>query len=324
MTKTFRLLLALCCAALLSMSSLALAAAPKTYTQVPGYTRLQVGQFEVTALFDGVIDIDTKLLKNTKPAELDALLARMFVGNPKMQTAVIAFLVNTGKELVLVDTGMGGHRGPALGHIAQNLRAAGYSPEQVDAIVLTHMHGDHMGGMTDAAGTPMFPKAKVLVAEQESAFWLSQHSADAAPKDKQMYFAFARKMAAPYLAAGRWSTFAEGSVLVPGITAVNTWGHTPGHTAVAVESEGQKLLIVGDLVHAHAVQFARPGVSIEYDVDQTKAIAARRAVFKDAAAGKYLLGGMHLPFPGLGHVRAEGEDAFAWVPLEFAPLKPAK
>jgi glyoxylase-like metal-dependent hydrolase (beta-lactamase superfamily II) len=308
-------------ALVLSLGAHAFAAGPKT--QVPGYYRMQIGTIQVTAIFDGAIDIDTALLKNTTPEELKPLLARMFVGNPKMPTAVNTYVVDTGKEVLLIDTGMGAFRGPALGHVEENLRAAGYAPGQIDKVLLTHIHGDHVGGLTDAAGAARFPKATVVVAQEEAAYWLSPRNAAAAPKEKQPYFTFARNMAAPYIASGRWNTFAQGATLAPGVRSEPTFGHTPGHTAYAIESDGQKLLIVGDMVHAHAVQFARPGVSIEFDVDQRKAIAARRAVFKAVAAEGCLMGGMHLPFPGVGHVRAEGEDAYAWVPVEFTPAIPA-
>ena len=148
-------------------------------------------------------------------------------------------------------------------------------------------------------------------------FWLSQKVADSAATKNQPYFKMARDVAAPYLASGQWKTFTEGSVLVPGIKAVKANGHTPGHTAYAVESKGQKLLIWGDLVHAHAVQFVRPGVSIEFDSDQKQAIATRRRIMKAMAASKSLVAGMHLPFPGIGHVRADGIGRYSWVPIEF-------
>ncbi|WP_255210995.1 hypothetical protein [Methylogaea oryzae] len=126
------------------------------------------------------------------------------------------------------------------------------------------------------------------------------------------------------MASGQWTTFTPGSELVPGVTSVKADGHTPGHTAYAVESDGQKLLIWGDLVHAHAVQFAKPGVSVEFDIDQKQAIATRLRIMKAMAASKSLVAGMHLPFPGIGHVRADGKDRYSWVPIEFTPLaKPA-
>jgi glyoxylase-like metal-dependent hydrolase (beta-lactamase superfamily II) len=323
MPKLFRYILALGAAALVGLAPLAQAEAPKVQTQVPGYYRTQLGQFEITALYDGAIELDTKLLKNTSAADLNRLLSRMFVGNPKMQTAVNAYLINTGNHLVLVDTGAAKLFGPSLGYVLQNMKAAGYEPAQVDTVIITHLHADHVGGLNDASGQPLFPKAKILVSQADSDFWLSQKVADSAPKEVQGFFKMARDSAAPYLASGQWATFTEGSDLVPGIQAVKANGHTPGHTAYAIESEGKKLLIWGDLVHAHAVQFARPGVSIEFDIDQKQAIATRRSIMKAAAASKTLVAGMHLPFPGIGHVRADGKDRYSWVPIEFGPLPKA-
>jgi glyoxylase-like metal-dependent hydrolase (beta-lactamase superfamily II) len=310
-------------AVLIGLVSLARAEAPKAGTQVPGYYRIQLGQFEITALYDGAIELDTKLLKNVNDTDLQRLLSRNFVGNPKMQTAVNAYLVNTGSHLVLVDTGAAQLFGPSLGYVLENMKAAGYQPDQVDTVVITHLHGDHMGGLNDAGGQPLFQKARILVAKADSDFWLSQKVADGAKADLQPFFKMARDSAAPYLTSGQWVTFTEGEVLVPGIQAVKANGHTPGHTAYAVESEGQKLLIWGDLVHAHAVQFARPGVSIEFDIDQKQAVVTRRSIMKAMAASKSLVAGMHLPFPGIGHVRANGKGSYSWVPIEFGPLAKA-
>lgn len=320
MFKLFQYILALGAIALMGFTPLAQAEAPKVQTQVPGYYRTQLGQFEITALYDGAIELDTKLLKNAKAADLQRLLSQMFVGNPKMQTAVNAYLINTGSHLVLIDTGASKLFGPSLGFVLQNLKAAGYEPAQVDTVIITHLHGDHMGGLNDTGGQPLFPKAKIFVSQEDNDFWLSQKVADGSPSERQPFFKMARDSAAPYLASGQWKTFTEGSVLVPGIQAVKANGHTPGHTAYAVESEGQKLLIWGDLVHAHAVQFARPGVSIEFDIDQKQAIATRRSIMKAMAASKSLVAGMHLPFPGIGHVRADSKGSYSWVPIEFAPM----
>lgn len=294
--------------------------APMVQSQVPGYYRLQLGQFEVTALYDGAIELDAKLLKNAKSGDLQRLSSRMFVGNPKMTTAVNAYLVNTGSHLVLVDTGAGKLLGPTLGFVLENMRAAGYEPGQVDTVVITHLNVDHMGALEDADGRPVFPNARVLVSEEDNGYWLSQQAADAAPPALQPFFKMARDVAAPYLASGQWATFSEGSVLVPGIRAVSAFGHSPGHTAYAVESDGKKLLIWGDVVHAHAVQFARPGVSIEFDIDRKSAVATRRSLMKNMASSRSLVAGAHLPFPGIGHIRAEGKGGFSWVPIEFAPM----
>ena len=320
MSRFIRLILTVAGITLLGFATLAHAEAPKVQTQVPGYYRMVLGQFEITALYDGALELDTKLLHNTTPTELNRLLARMFVGNPKMQTAVNAYLVNTGEHLVLVDAGAAKLFGPSLGFILQNMKAAGYEPAQVDTVIITHMHRDHIGGLADAEGKPLFPKAKILVAKEDSDYWLSQKVADAAPAKVQPMFQTARDIAGLYQKSGQWQTFTEGSVLVPGIKAVRANGHTPGHTAFSVESGGQKLLIWGDLVHAHAVQFADPWVSIEFDIDEKQAIATRKSIFKTMAISKSLVAGMHLPFPGIGHVRADGKGSYSWVPIEFAPL----
>lgn len=298
----------------------AYAGAEMARTQVPGYYRLQLGTFEVTALYDGSLGADVKVLKNTTPAELEHLLSRMFVGYPEVQTAVNAYLVNTGTNLVLVDAGAAKLYGPTLGFVVQNLKAAGYNPAQVDTVVITHLHADHVGGLNDASGQPVFPNATILSPQADNDYWLSQEIADRSPTEMRASFKMMRDAAAPYLATGKWRSFAPDSVLVPGIRAVEANGHTPGHTAYAIESKGENLLIWGDVVHAHAVQFANPGVSIEWDTDQEQAIVTRRKLMDMMAKSKSLVAGMHLPFPGIGHVRADGKDRYSWIPIEFAPM----
>ena len=283
--------------------------APQAGTQVPGYHRTMLGQFEVTALFDGAIELDPKLLTNMQQADIQKLLASRFVGTSKMQTAVNGYLINTGSRLVLVDAGAGALYGQALGYMVQNMKAAGYEPGQVDAVVITHLHGDHFGGIRHADGKPAFPKASIHVDKTDNDYWLSKKNAEAAPAHRQRHFRNAREISAPLIASGKWKTFTTGTELVPGIRAVLAPGHTPGHTSFAVESQGQKLLIWGDLVHSHAVQFAHPDVAIEFDYDQKQAVETRRAVFKQMAQSRDLVAGMHLPFPGIGHVGTDGVGA---------------
>ena len=312
-----RLLLA---ALIACFASLSFAGAPQQKTQVPGYYRFMVGGFEVTALYDGYIDLDSALLKNTSPKEVQSLLARMFLKGPKVQTAVNAYLVNTGEKLVLVDAGAAKGFGPTLGYIGDNLKAAGYDAAKVDVVLITHLHGDHVNGLLTVDGKMAFPNAEVWSAQPDSDFWLSLEVAGKAPQDFQPFFKMARDAAAPYQQAGKWKTFGSDQDIVPGIASVAARGHTPGHSAYLLSSGQQQLLIWGDLVHNHAVQFARPHVAIEFDVDKKQAVLARKALFARAAKGKLLVGGMHLPFPGIGHVRAEGKG-YAWVPIEFGPIR---
>ncbi|UCV21571.1 MBL fold metallo-hydrolase [Ferribacterium limneticum] len=305
---------------LLVASSFATAEAPQQKTQVPGYYRLMLGSFEVTALYDGAIDLDEKLLKSIAKRDIQRLLARQFLKGPKVQTAVNAYLVNTGNKLVLVDAGAAKLFGPGLGNIVDNLKAAGYTPEQVDTVLVTHLHGDHVNGLVSAEGKAVFTKAEVWSAKADNDFWLSEEIAAKAPTEAQGFFKMARDAAAPYLAAGKWKTFDSDRELLAGVSSVDTHGHTPGHASYLFQSGDQRLLILGDLVHNHAVQFARPEVAIEFDVDPKQAVITRKRIFFQAAKEKLMVAGMHLPFPGIGHVRKETAGGYAWVPAEFAPL----
>ncbi|SOZ17606.1 putative metallo-beta-lactamase; putative exported protein [Cupriavidus taiwanensis] len=291
-------------------------------TQVPGYYRMMIGQLEVTALYDGYIDLDPKLFKYTSAREVQSLLARMFVAStPGMQTAVNAYLIHTGSRLVLVDTGAAGCFGPTLGRIGENLRAAGYAPEQVDTVLLTHLHGDHACGLaTD--GKAAFPNATVYVDKADLDYWLSDANAAAAPKEAQGLFAMARAAIAPYQAAQRLRTFngGAGSELVPGVRVVPANGHTPGHSGYLFTSGNDSLLLWGDIVHNHALQLRRPQVAIEFDVDSHQAVITRKRILEQAARGRLWVGGAHMPFPGLGHVRRD-TAGYTWVPAEYGPIR---
>ncbi len=290
-------------------------------TQVPGYYRQALGDFTVTALYDGYIDLAPKLLHGLRDTQIQSLLARMFIAHEKgVQTAVNAYLIHTGEHLVLVDTGAASCFGPTLGQVQANLKAAGYRLEDVDTVLLTHLHGDHLCGVLDAQGQTAFPNATVWAAQKDADFWLSQAVADAAPEGMKGFFKMSRDAAAPYQAAGRFKTFQSGETLLPGLSVVPTNGHTPGHTSFLFESKGQKLLVWGDIVHSHSVQFAHPEVSLEFDVDQKQAIATRKALFQKAAAAGWWIGGAHLPFPGLGHIRKDPKG-YAWVPVEYGPIR---
>ncbi|HIV70740.1 MAG TPA: MBL fold metallo-hydrolase [Candidatus Aquabacterium excrementipullorum] len=307
-------------AALLPFASMPVQAeAPQLKTQVPGYYRHALGDFEVTVLHDGQIKLDTKILKNLRAGEMQKLLALQFRDNPT-PTAVNAFLVNTGKQLVLVDTGAAKVFGPTLGQVVANLKAAGYDPAQVDAVLLTHLHGDHAGGLLGADGQRVFPKATVYVAQAEANYWLAADAIAKAPEAMKGFFKIAQDATAPYAQAGALKTFTGTTEVLPGFKALPAPGHTPGHTGYLIESKGHRLLVWGDLVHNVAIQLPHPDVTIEFDTDAAVAARTRKALLSWTAKDAGLLvGGMHLPFPGLGHVREEGRGRYSWVPIDFAP-----
>jgi glyoxylase-like metal-dependent hydrolase (beta-lactamase superfamily II) len=296
----------------------AAAGAPQQKTQAPGYYRWMLGDFEVTVLSDGTFPMDAgKILSNISPQHLDAALARSFLKEP-VETSVNGFLINTGSKLVLIDTGAGSLFGPTLGRLLSNLEASGYRPEQVDEIYVTHMHGDHVGGLV-ADGKPAYPNAMVRAAQQEADFWLSKAHMDAAPADSKDGYQSAMNMLNPYVSAGKFKPFAADGELVPGIRAVASPGHTVGHTVYVVESKGQKLVLWGDLMHVAAAQFADPAVTIRFDTDSAMAAAERKKVFGDAAQHGDWVGGAHLSFPGIGHLRAAG-SGYNFVPANYSAL----
>jgi glyoxylase-like metal-dependent hydrolase (beta-lactamase superfamily II) len=303
----------------LALAAGAHAAAPQVKTQAPGFYRTMLGDFEVTALFDGVIELEPKqLLTNTTKTQVGKLLERSFETD-KVPTSVNAYLINTGDKLVLVDTGAADKFGPTLGQLQANLKAAGYQPEQVDMILITHMHGDHVGGLV-VDGKIAFPNATVHAGKEDADFWLSEAVMKKAPADAQMFFQAAQASLNPYVQAGKFKPISGDTEFVPGIKAVAAHGHTPGHTIYTVESKGQKLVLWGDLMHVAAVQFPQPQVTIAFDIDSKSAAAQRKKAYADAVKGRYLVGSAHLPFPGLGHLRADGKG-YQWTPVDYAPVK---
>jgi glyoxylase-like metal-dependent hydrolase (beta-lactamase superfamily II) len=292
----------------------AYAAAPMVKTQAPGYYRMMLGDFEITALSDGTVDLPVDKLLHQKAAKTAQAMARSFLPLP-LELSVNGYLVNTGDKLVLIDTGAASLFGPTLGKLVANLKAAGYQPEQVDEIYITHMHLDHVGGLA-AAGKAAFPNAVVRAEKHDADYWLSKANLEKAPEGQKGMFQGAIASLAPYADAGKLNTFEGNTALVPGIKAVSSYGHTPGHTSYVVESKGQKLVLLGDLVHVAAVQFDDPSVTIDFDSDGKAALAQRKAAFADAARQGYLIGIAHMPFPGLGHLRSNGK-AYQYVPVNY-------
>jgi glyoxylase-like metal-dependent hydrolase (beta-lactamase superfamily II) len=293
----------------------ALATAPMAHTTAPGYYRMMLGDFEVTALSDGTSPMPVQqLLTGITPAQTEQALKAAFQPLP-YEMNFNAFLVNTGSRLVLFDTGAGHLLGKDLGELAARIRACGYQPEQVDDIYITHMHPDHIGGLSEQ-GRRVFPNAVVHANRHDADFWLSEAQRDKAPAAQKEFFDDAMAALKPYIQAGRFKTFSDDAQLAPGIRAVPLAGHTPGHTAYLVESKGRKMLVWGDVIHVPAVQFAQPQVAIHFDIDSPEAVAARERILVEAARNGYLVAGAHLSFPGLGHLRKDG-SGYRWIPVSY-------
>ena len=287
--------------------------------QAPGFYRMMLGDFQITALSDGTLDLPVdKLLQGAKPGEVQRALQRAYLGIP-VETAVNAYLINTGTKLVMVDTGAAGLFGPTLGLTLAHLKAAGHTPEQVDEIYITHLHGDHIGGATSADGKAVFPNAVIRMDKRESDYWLSADNMAKAPASAQDFFKGAMVSAKPYQDAGKLQPFegkAGGVDLVPGVRAVPAYGHTPGHSFYVAESKGQKMVFWGDVMHVAAVQFPDPAVTIGFDSDPKAAAPARKAAFAEAAKAGYYVAVTHVAFPGIGRLRADGKH-YDWIPTNY-------
>ncbi|QPF71638.1 MBL fold metallo-hydrolase [Roseateles sp. DAIF2] len=292
------------------------AAAPQIKAQAPGYYRMMLGDFEVTALNDGTLMLPVdKLLRENQPGQVLRALQQAYLGLP-LETSVNGYLINTGSKLVLIDTGAAGAYGPSTGRLLAHLKAAGYQPEQVDEVYITHLHSDHAGGLL-AEGKLAYPNATLRIARQEAEHWLSEAAMAAAPEAARGGFKAAQAVVKPYQEAGRFKPFDGDVELVPGVRAVATHGHTPGHTVYMVESKGQKLAVWGDLMHVAAVQFPDPTVTITFDSDSAKAMPQRQKAYAAAAEAGYYVAVAHVSFPGIGRLRADGKG-YQWLPANYS------
>ncbi|MBK1890489.1 MBL fold metallo-hydrolase [Undibacterium sp. 14-3-2] len=308
-------------AALSLQAPSAYAEAPKSTTAASGVYRMQLGEFEVSTLSDGTVTIPIdKLLTNIKPAVLAESLKQADLA-PMMETSINTFLINTGSKLILVDTGAGdSFKAPIVakaGRLQQSLKNAGYKAEQVDIVLLTHIHGDHSGGLS-LDGQRLFPNADIYVDEHDAKFWLDRsNEANAAPGQRHG-FAEAEAMLGPYVKAGRLKTFNGAAQITTGVRSRPAYGHTPGHSYYEVESGGQKLLLIGDMIHATATQMAHPETTIVFDVDAMKAREQRTAFLPEVVKQGYWIGTAHISFPGLGHIHHAGKGAYRWQPANYS------
>ncbi len=314
-----RLLLVLS-ASFMLLAATAQAGAPMVKKSGPGYYRMMLGDWEVTALSDGTVALPVnQILQKITAAQVDSALAAQSLVSP-LETSVNGFLINTGAKLILIDTGAAKLFGPTLGNLADNLRASGYTPEQVDEVYVTHMHADHVGGLMNGANRA-FPNAVVRADKADADFWLSKENLDKAPDAMKGFFQGAQASLNPYVSAGKFVAYDGTTELMPGIRAIVTRGHTPGHSVFALENKGQKMVVFGDLMHVAAVQLANPAVTIAFDTDGATAADMRTGLYVEAAREQYIMAVAHVSFPGLGRVMSNGNGGYVWLPVNYSPVK---
>ena len=266
---------------------------------------VSIGALEITPVWDGTLDADLAGIRGLDVDEAHRLIAaeRHVTGVDPMVLPVRAFLVRSADGLTLVDTGSGTTKGPRMGRLPSSLVALGVAPGAIGAIVMTHLHLDHSGGLADPAGRSAFPNARLVMHEAEAAYFLDTPMAALDARSRR-HAELQRALVQPYREQLRRVRDGEGA---GPLTAVLAPGHTPGHTVWIATSGGRSLMVLGDVVHLGAVQLPRPDTAMIYDVDPTLAAATRREILARAARERMLVAGAHLPAPGLGYIVRAGE-----------------
>jgi glyoxylase-like metal-dependent hydrolase (beta-lactamase superfamily II) len=262
---------------------------------------IRVGAFGVTVVSDGVLNSNHDVILGIARAEAERLTGVAY-GQP-LPLDVNCFLIRHGAQLILSDAGSGHTMGPTLGYLPDNLRSIGVDPVSINIVLLTHLHPDHSLGLVDQHGAAVFPNAWLVLHEVEAAFWLDRTPRPDDSERVARNTKAQRLVTAPY--RNRIRRIKDGAVL-PGITAQLRPGHTPGHTNYLIESERERLLLWGDIVHLAAVQMAHPEATLVFDVEPQVARISRARVLDWAAAERIAVAGAHLPFPGIGRVIRAG------------------
>ena len=298
-----------------ALAAPALARAPRPGKQAqPGFYRFKLGAIEITSVSDGTLAFPAETLWLDRAEDARSLLTSTFQPSSPVGLQINTILVNTGDKLVLIDAGCGVDKfQKTTGGLIANLVAAGYAPGDIDTILFTHFHFDHLWGISDRENASLlFPSAEFVATETEFAFWNAPDLADRLPPEQQPRVTQANlKLAHPRLHLIK----AEAEV-APGVTTFGTPGHTPGHIAVNISSGSEELLLTGDVVVNSAVSFLHPEWTFGFDIDVPLATKTRMAFLDRAAADKTLVGSYHLPFPGFGHVVREG-SAYRWLPADW-------
>jgi glyoxylase-like metal-dependent hydrolase (beta-lactamase superfamily II) len=295
------------------------AAAPFARAQGPGVYRTKIGAFEVTALYDGIwyLPIDGKFVRNASGAQVNKALTDAFLPPSILPITITALMVNTGSKLVLIDTGSAGQIVDTAGFMNANLEAAGVKPADIDLILISHFHPDHIDGIKTKDDAKVFPNAQIFVPEPEWTFWMDDGNQSRASGSVLKYFRNARRIFRDI--AREVQRFKPGAELLPGIVSLPAYGHTPGHTAFSIHSGKDSLLVMSDTVR-NPYLFARyPDWQPIFDMDGPGAVKARRHMLDRAAADRMLVEAYHFPFPASGHIRKTGAG-YELAPVMWSPF----
>jgi glyoxylase-like metal-dependent hydrolase (beta-lactamase superfamily II) len=289
----------------------AVAKAPMLNTQAPSFYRFKLGDFEATVVSDGPLPIGpaSRTFRGPAPEDLSRLITDHFLPTDNVVLDQNALVLNTGDRLILIDTGMLSVRRPntATGRLPASLQQAGIDPKDIDAVVLTHPHIDHCGGMVADDGSRMFLNAQVYLQQIDLDYWMDDKRLGTPGEGSALT---ARKNLPPY--RDRLVFIKDGQEVLPGIHAIHTPGHTVGHTAYVISSAGKSVCFIGDVAH-HVILFENPRIEVNFDTDPKQGAETRVKLFDRLATERIPLMVYHMPWPGIGHIAKHG-DGFRYVP----------
>lgn len=281
----------------------------------PGFRRLKVGAMEVIALNDGAVrrPLGEEFVRNAPLEQVKALLASQNLPTDYVDIPFTPYLIVSGGTRYLIDTGFADNGPPTTGRLVANLAAVGYKPEDIDHVIISHYHGDHINGLRKKDGSAMFPKAKLHVPAPEHAFWFDDTKMNAAPPAAQGAFQNARRVIGSFT-PDQIVRFEPGAELAPGIRAEAAFGHTPGMCVFRVSSEGQSFVYVADVTNIPSLFARSPDWAVTFDMDPEMARQTRRRLLRTLAQEKTVMGGFHFPEPALGTLEVAGNG------YQFTPL----
>lgn len=281
----------------------------------PGFRKMKLGAMEIIAINDGALrrPLGEEFVRNAPLEQVKAMLASQNLSPDYVDIPFTPYLIVSGNTRFLIDTGFADNGPPTTGRLAANMAAAGYRPEDIDHVIISHFHGDHINGLVKKDGSLMFPKAKVHVPNPEMAFWMDEAKMAAAPPAAQGGFQNARRVLGK-IPADRLVRFEPGAELAPGIQSSAAFGHTPGMAVFTVRSEGQSFMYTADVTNVPSLFARSPDWAVAFDMDAEMARQTRRRIFDTLVKDKMAMGGFHFPFPALGTLEASGNG------YQFKPM----
>jgi glyoxylase-like metal-dependent hydrolase (beta-lactamase superfamily II) len=279
----------------------------------PSVYRVKLGGFEITTILDGAVQMDGPVGTygmNQSEADVKKFASDHLLPETRFENTFTPVIVNTGKEIILFDTGNGAARRPDAGKLAATLDIAGFKSDQVSIIVITHCHGDHIGGLMES-GNPAFPKARYVIGQAEYDFW-SNKDRLSGPTE-----ANAKLVQTNVVSQAEKMTFiTPGQDVVTGITSIDVAGHTPGMLAFNIESEGKRIVLTADTVNHYVMSLEQPDWHVRFDMDKEKGVETRKRMLDMLASDKVAFTGYHMPFPSIGYVE-KADGAYRWVPHTY-------